>query len=266
MSPGKSAHIQTHSTVSSSWIAPVWESWLFPGRMLAFPHTRPKPQPELNQHGPHSPERLLHSALKQHLYGSAMPLVPLARQTGRNTLLGTFSAFSSCVREQQWELSLAKGATCSTWKHQAWKFCADHSLTALFQNAHHLMWRDGQIRGAPLYPVRPPGVDVPTLAVCLRENKHTGKVKAQPENAEWCTLCVTLSIYSLTQIRPLPHNLSDDPIPAGSEENVKIHVSTSTRTPRPQAPAAEEKLDPRCPEVDGTRWRRWWWRCLLSLL
>lgn len=65
-----------------------------------------------------------------------------------------------------------------------------------------------------MHPAGAPGAD-------------TRKVRAQRSDAP---PCVTRSIYSLPWPRPLPHDLSDDPIPTWSEENVTNCVPTSART------------------------------------
>lgn len=84
-------------------------------------------------------------------------------------------------------------------------------------------------KSALVHPPGPPGVNVPVLAVWERENKHRWKVKDQRENAEWCTLCVTPSIYGLAQPRPLPRDLSGDLIPTWSEEYVHMFPPLKAR-------------------------------------
>lgn len=84
------------------------------------------------------------------------------------------------------------------------------------------------------------GVDMPILAVLERENKHREEVKVQRENVMQWTLCLTQSIYSPSQPRPFPPDLSADLIPTWSQEYVNILVPTSACTA--QCGASDWKL------------------------
>ena len=139
-------HIHTHwCTVSGSWIAPEWELWLFPGRMLAFPQTRPKPDPELSDHGPHSSACVWHSSLKRAFVGQCVWLNGIRVIHVKQDVilyqrcekwLDTFTSLSSCITGMECGLNLAQRATCRTccaWEYSLPASCikqCDVPLTA----------------------------------------------------------------------------------------------------------------------------------------